>query len=271
MIKRLVAIMALVASILPASSVARDANGVVELRVPPMSLDPDKAYLLFRSSRVRAIEHTFMRVPSRARIAVWKAARQVAYDAALPGLQKKAKGGHVPSIEEFAFEYGEADNIFSTDTDRFLLDGAYLRTFLLEVPPGEYVIYGVSVGGRVLITCNCLGTVAFTAYPGTITNVGTLYAGTVHNQSPLAPLESNVGPSMSRYGWIMGQALVPPAKGEVVPEALRIFPLEPADMRAVAPFHDRFAASINRLAPIPGVLAYERGKVMDVKSGMLAR
>ncbi|MGC6331174.1 hypothetical protein [Rhizorhabdus sp. FW153] len=266
--------LALLASTSPVALPAREAKGVIELRAVPVALDPSKAYLLFRSSRAKSgmlgIENTFVRVPSLAETEAWLSARKVAYEAALPDLHKKAKGEPVPTIDEFSFDYDGPDNSFSTHTDRFLVDGAELRTFLLEVPAGEYVVYGVSVGGRALITCNCLGTVAFDARPGVIVNIGTLYADKVHKQSPLTQLESNVGPSMFRYGWIMGQALVPPKNGEPTPEVLRTFPVENARFRAIGPFHDRHAVNVNRLAPIPGVLAYDHGKVVDLNPAQAA-
>ena len=46
---------------------------------------------------------------------------------------------------------------------------------------------------QALITCNCLGSVAFQARPGAIKNIGTLYVDKVHKASPLEPLESNIG------------------------------------------------------------------------------
>jgi hypothetical protein len=75
---------------------------------------------------------------------------------------------------------------------------------------------------------------------------------------------------MFRYGWIMGQALVPPNNGTNTPEILHGFTVENAQLHAVGPFHDRLAVSINRLAPIPGVLAYDHGKVIDLKTGEIA-
>lgn len=273
MISRLIAITVLIAGLLPNAISAREANGVVELRAAPTALDPTKAYILFRSSRAKtgmtSIENTFLRMPTPAEIEAWLNARKAAYQAALPKLEKEAKGDPIQSIDEFEFAYKGPDNTFSSHTDRFLVDGADLRTFLLEVPAGEYVLYGISAAGA-LVTCNCLGTVSFVARPGVITNLGTLYADKVHKVSPLTPLESNIGPSMFSYGLIMGQALVPPSSDEPVPSILASLPIELAKFSAVGPFHDHFAANINRLAPIPGILAYDRGKVIDVRSGNVA-
>jgi hypothetical protein len=211
-----------------------------------------------------------LRIPTNEETAAWRTAREKAYQKALPSLTKKAKDGIIPSIDEFPFEYDGPENLFSSHTDRFLIDGKDIRTFLMEVPKGDYVIYGISFAGRTLITCNCLGTVSFPVRAGVITDLGTLYADKVHNQSPLSPLESNIGPSMARYGFIMGQALVPPTPTDAKPEILKHLSVENANLKAVGPFQDPLAMSINRLAPIADVLAYDHGKVIDVKSGNTA-
>ena len=76
---------------------------------------------------------------------------------------------------------------------------------------------------------------------------------------------------MFRYGLIFGQAVVPPAVGERPPAILGALPVLPAKFRAVGPYRDHLAININRLAPIPGVLACDRGKVIDVQTGSVAR
>ena len=102
-------------------------------------------------SGIISIEHVFLRIPTPAEVDAWETARQAAYEAELPRLQRRANGGPVPTIDEFPFEYDGPDNTFSSHARRFLVDGAEMRTFLLEVPAGDYVIYGVSVGGWALV------------------------------------------------------------------------------------------------------------------------
>jgi hypothetical protein len=274
MIRFLRALLVLIASLSFSPAVARQADSVVQLRAAPSQLDPTKAYLLLKSSRAKsglfAIEHVLVRVPSEAEAAAYRAARDEAYRAALPKLQQRAKDGAVPTVEQFPFVYKGAANAFATKSSDFLVDGD-LRTLLIEVPPGTYILYGVSVGSHALATCNCLGTVSFTARPGVITNMGTLYADKVHKPSPVPHLEDNVGPSMFKYGFIMGQAVVPATASSPPPESLRGLSIELADYHAVGLFHETGAQSINRLAPIPGILAYDRGKVMDVRTGQVAK
>jgi hypothetical protein len=242
-------------------------------QVAPAALSPDKAYLLLRSSTAKtgmmSIDHVLIRVPSEEEIEAYRKAKRLAYDAALPKLREKAKDKPVPTLEEFAFDYGGPGNMLITKSGKFIQDGE-IRTYLIEVPAGDYIVYGIGVGGRALVTCNCLGTVRFTARPGVMTDLGTYYADKVHKESPLPYLEDNVGPSMFNYGWIMGQAVVPPTQDAPIPPALAGFNRVLADYRAVGLYHDPSAGSINRLAPIPGILAYDRGKVIDVRSGKAA-
>lgn len=239
-------------------------------QVAPSSLNPDRAYLLLRSSTAKtgllSIDHVFVRVPLESELAEYYAARKAAYEAELPKLREKAKGGPVASLEEYPFDYAGVTNMFITKNGKFIQDGD-IRTYLIEVPPGDYIVYGIGIRGAALVTCNCLGTVRFAARAGVITDLGTYYADKVHKESPLPYLEDNLGPSMFKYGFIMGQAVVPAALDSPVPASLTGFSRVLAEYHAVGLFHEPSAGSINRLAPIPGVLAYDHGKVIDVRTG----
>lgn len=254
----------------PAVALAKGGDGVVNHSAAPAALDPAKAYLLFRSSTAKSgminIEHIFLRIPTDAEIAAYRSAKDAAYNADLPKLTKKAKDGKPPTIEEYDFAYDGPVNAFAVDAGDFLEDGE-MRTFLVEVPAGTYILYGVSVGGRGITACNCLGTVKFAARAGVITEMGSLFADKVHKESPIPHLEDNLGPSMFPYGFTMGQALVPPTEALARPASLATLPLELADYRAVGLFHEPGAEWINRLAPVPGILGYERGRVIDLRTG----
>ncbi len=267
MMRLLIAILLLLA---PYQSIAREAKGVTAMRAAPAALNPAKAYLVFQSSRGKSgmfsIEHVFLRVPTEAEIADYLAAKQVAYDKALPELTRKAKDGKVPILSEYAFDYDGPDNAFATKSGDFLIDGE-MRTLLLEVPPGTYVLYGSTLGSGGLVTCNCLGTVKFAAKAGEITNMGSLFADKVHKPSPIPHLEDNVGPSMFSYGFIFGQALVPATSADPVPAVLKAFPVVLAEYHAVGLFHEPGAGSINRLPAVPGILGYQRSKVIDGRTG----
>jgi hypothetical protein len=254
----------------PVVGLAKDNAGVTPLLVAPATLRGDAAYLLLRTSKAKSgmfpIQHVLMRIPSPQELEAYRAARKLAYDRALPELTAKAKGGKVQTIDEFEFDYDGKANSFVVDSGKFIEDGE-MRTILLEVPPGSYVLYGITLGNRGLVTCNCLGTVRFDARAGAITDVGSLYADKVHKKSPVPHLEDNLGPSMFQYGFIFGEALVPPDAATPVPAALKSLTVEPARFEVVGEYYEPGAGSINRLAPIPGLLGYNRGRAVDLRTG----
>lgn len=254
----------------PVPALAKDDAGVTPLLAAPMALRSDAAYLLLRTSRAKSglfpIQHVLLRIPSAQELDDYRAARKIAYDKALPELTKKAKDGKVPGIDEFEFDYAGKANSFVVDSGKFLEDGE-MRTILLEVPPGDYILYGITLGGRGLVTCNCLGTVRFGARTGVVTDIGSLFADKVHKPSPIPHLEDNLGPSMFQYGFIFGQALVPPDSTTPVPAALHSLAIEPARFEVVGEYYEPGAGGINRLAPIPGLLGYDHGRAVDLRTG----
>jgi hypothetical protein len=252
---------------------ARDNVGVLPLLMAPSTLKADTAYLLVRTSTAKSgmfpISHVLLRIPTAAEIADYRAAKRLGYDAALPELTRKAKGGNVPSINDYAFDYEGRANAFVVESGKFIEDGM-MRTLLLEVPPGDYVVYGSTLGKGGLVSCNCLGTVRFAVNAGVITDIGSLYVDKVHKPSPIPHLEDNLGRSMFQYGFVFGQALVPPETVTPVPAALRGLKIEAARFEVVGQYYEPGALSINRLAPIPGLLGYVHGKPVDLRTGKAA-
>lgn len=266
----MIAALALAAAVAaPLAASAQEAGGVTSLQAAPTSLKPGSGYLLLRTSTAKSgmmpIRHVLLRIPTASELEAYRTARQAAYTAALPELTRKAKGGRVPGIDEFAFDYRGPVNTFVVDSGKFIEDGE-MRTVLLELPPGTYVLYGSTVGGRGLATCNCLGTVSFGVGAGAITDIGSLYVDKVHKPSPIPHLEDNLGERMFQYGFVLGQALVPADASTPVPAALRALGIVPATFTVVGQYYEPGAGGINRLAPIPGILGYERGRPVDLRT-----
>ena len=234
----------LAAALAAPSSAEKIDTGVVALQAPPSALRPDAAYLLLRTSTAKSglfpIQHVLLRIPSETDVK-----------------------------EQQTTGKGRA-NTFVVESGKFLEDGE-MRTVLLEVPPGTYVLYGTTVGSRGLVTCNCLGTVKFAARAGVITDMGSLYADKVHKESPIPHLEDRLGPKMFQYGWILGEGLVPSDASTKVPASLAAFTVEPARFEATPPFYQPAASTINRLAPVPGILGYKHGRPVDLRTGELAK
>lgn len=257
---------AILVSALPQAATAKEML-YEPLRAVPAQLDKDRAYVLVRVSTAKSglasIESVLMRIPQEEELAEYYAAKKAAYETALAKRAKTNSSDSIPSLEEFDFTYSKISNIFSIPAGKFLEDGE-MRTILLSVPPGDYVLYGVATGDT-LAVCNCLGTLQFKAEAGIITDMGALYADKVHKDSPLPYVEDNLGPSMGAYLFVFGQALVP-ASETPPPAILNGLPIKSATYEVVGQFYEPGVALINRLAPVPGILAYERGRPVDVRS-----
>lgn len=236
-------LLALALLVVPAFAAARVPKEMVEIREgQPVTIRPDRAYLLFRNFRppgVPDIEPVFLRIPSEA--------------------------------ERTA---GTLLNVQNIDESRPFVRGRPESVYLVEVVPGDYVLYGASYGSMParLYTCMCLGTVGFSAPPGIVTDLGHFLADNVVRISTVPELrpESGFGPSMNVYMPLVGATMRPAAPGLAVPEALHGANVRAAQYRAVGKFTDPGAMSINRLVPIAGVLGYDGGRVVDVASGRVA-
>lgn len=256
-----------------------------EMMVPAaagVTLKPDRAYLLLRTLKGSPAP-ALMRVPSEAELAAHEAARAAAFARAEPELVKtrnaalareqaaKAAGKPfretippVPSLETFDFVYEDISNLANVPMGKPLEKTDTGATHLLEVMPGDYVLYGVGFA-KALHTCLCLGTVGFAAPAGQITDLGTILIALAWRPSDIPELagETNMGASVNGHVALWAVALRP-ASG-AVPAALT--GVTPADYRAVGKFLSPIAFNINRLAALPGVLGYRGGDVLDLRSG----
>jgi hypothetical protein len=253
-------------------------------------LRPDRAYLLFRAVRppgVPAIQPVFLRIPTDAELAQYDEAKRSAFAAAEPELvrrwetqveraARRPAGGEGPpaaapprpSLATFNFVYTGIYNLVSMDSGRAFVRGQPETIYLLEVMPGDYVFYGLNWGAGIHV-CMCLGTVGFAAAPGIVTDMGYLLADRVDRVSAIPELraESGFGPGANAELAYTGATVRLPRSDTSVPEMLRSFEIRPAAYRAVGRFVEPHALSINRLAPVPGILDYDGGHVLDAATG----
>ena len=237
-----------------------------------------------------------MRIPNDAEMARYDAARRQAWLEAEPRLvrqresqlRKKAEAeaegrefkGDVPpppSLETFNFVWDEIANVRRVDSDKPLVNGRPESVYLVEVLPGDFVLYGASYGRDAvkpaLFACMCLGTVGFAAPAGTVTDLGYFMGDRVDKVSDIPELtaESGFGSSSVTFLAPLGATVRPVRPDSTMPDALRGRNVRPADYRAIGRFVDGRAMSVNRLAPVPGILAYEGRRVIDVKTGTDAK
>jgi hypothetical protein len=236
------------------------------------------------------IEPVFLRIPTAQELEEFRALKLVAYRKAEPKLlehrasqiranERAAAEGRayrqpvdpLPSLETFNFYPFNFTNLYNVNADKAFVPGRPESIYLLEVVPGDYVLYGLSyaAGPAALSACMCLGTVGFTAAAGQVTDLGHFLADNVDKVSSIDELkpESGFGPSVNGYRSLAGATMRPAPPGLPVPDALRGATVRRAMYRAVGKFVDPLAMAINRLVPIPGVLAYDEGRVIDVASG----
>jgi len=226
----------------------------------PLTLRSDRAYLLLRiDTGLSKFSADILRIPDQAELD--------AYDAAKRAAHAKA-GAKAPPLESFTFDYQGRPNFYELAPKKPLMTDGKLAVVLAEVPPGEYVFYGEGFAGF-LYECLCLGTVGFSAPAGKVTDLGTMLIAKAWEPSPIPELAGEVDLGRSAvmdYG-LFAVALRPLRSGDVAIAGLDPAAISAARLHAVGPFVDTKTLLINRLAAIPGVLAYDAGRVIDVASG----
>jgi hypothetical protein len=165
-----------------------------------------------------------------------------------------------------------ASNVFEPTPDSPYLEDGDEEVFLTSVEPGTYLLGGIALAGSgngVMVTSFCMGTVKFEAKPGVITDLGTIVHARDDQPTTIPELAQFVTGLRVGDGAFPTDAAIRPATSTAeVPETLKSLPLVAADYRAAPPLPNYTGAPLGRLAPLPGVLAYDKdGQVMDLKSG----
>lgn len=294
-VSNLVATVALACLPVVAHAAAKQVRDFVPVEAgTPVTIKPDRAYILFRTNRALAragIAPVLMRVPTSEEMARYDTARALAFSLAAPKLREErskvlarrmnaqAAGKPFndavppePTIDTFEFAWDGAVNIENADLGKPYLKGEDEQVYLIELRPGDYVVYGGSLGGIMrpgLHVCFCLGTVGFTANPGQIADMGYFLSDVVKMRSRIPELapESDFGPSSDPSLVLLGGTVRPATAGMAVPVGIPAKAVRAAEYRAVGRYFNPGAMGVNRLVPVPGVLGYDRGKVLDLRNG----
>jgi len=261
------------------SAYAKPPDELKELKAgQDFEIRSDRAYLLFRVAQqdgVKPLEPLLMRVPSEVELQRYEAARADAFAKELPNLNRQyerelerhqGRGDtsesalQRPTIESFAFVWDEVANLQDVDYGDKFVKTEHEETFLVEAKPGEYVFYGFtpSTGLPRLMFCLCLGSVGFTANAGELTDLGYLI-------SDFSLRGSNAPELEGRFGF---SATVRPARPDSsIPSALNNEKITAAKYRAIGRFFTPNAVNVDRLSPVPNVLEYAKGKVINPVTG----
>ena len=133
-------------------------------------------------------------------------------------------------------------------------------TYLSELEPGTYAYYGpmsMVPGGGLYGACYCMGTVKFEVKPGVITNLGDFL---LENWAS----DADVRVSGALLANTTGRSPVPPTY--LVPASLSAYKVVPADWRAQGKLNNFYGIGIARFPTVPGVLAYDRDRIVDLRA-----
>lgn len=148
------------------------------------------------------------------------------------------------------------------------------NVMLAAVKPGTYILGGVSATNwaskdeGVMVASLCMGTVRFEARPGIVTDLGTVLLALDNQPTDIPELKNLVSGKENGLSFTNLIAIRPAPASTPPPAALAALQPAPADYRAMPAFPNYPAAALSRLAPLAGVLDYDRnGDVVDVKAG----
>jgi hypothetical protein len=251
--------LALFAPAVAAAPAAAQAPGFVQFREKDtVTLRPDRAYVMIRSLGFASAVF-LLREPGADELAAYDSAKRAEY----------ARKPRKEPIEAFPFAWEGATNFYALDmTKPFARPAKDSRIVLMEVPPGDYVVYGIGYG-KIVAQCHCLGSVGFTAKPGVITDLGTSLVAFASDPSPFPELRDETGfGAVAKMDFaLFAVGVRPRSASDVVPAALTGKPIEAANFRAVGPWIDPARLHANRLAAMPGVLEYRGGIAFDPVAG----
>jgi hypothetical protein len=145
---------------------------------------------------------------------------------------------------------------------------------LFPLKPGTYVLGGITGVGcdlwcsYLVVSSLCMGTVKFEVKPGVITDLGAVVNAMHELPTDIPELTKMVaGKAVDIQSEFHDVAVRPPGADTETPDGLKSLPIMPADYHAVGWLPNYFGSYFGRLAPLPGVLDYDKdGNVLDLKA-----
>jgi hypothetical protein len=216
---------AIAAALMPCAG-SQAVNAAETQKAVPAKLDPARAYLLVRMGERTAN--------------LWNTLTIAAYDDKVQDLRGigRAKANPVAKTEDRIAVFGPKGHLTEQD---------HVRTYLMTVTPGRYVITSGPT------TCFCLGSYQFDAAAGMILDMGTLYIGPENGSSTwkaLAGLRSS--PDIEQRGYTVPEAMAiyPVTTAMAVPPGLEAFPRFKANYAPARRFGNHSGLLLNRVIPM---------------------
>lgn len=178
-----------------------------------------------------------------------------------------------PTDANLAFPAIEQENMVSIGPFNRFAKEKGRSIFLHMVPAGHYAFYGpIIIAAAAGGTCLCMGSIQFEVKPGQIVNTGTMVGNWMAERAkakaegrPVPPFTTEFPGKMTTTSWL------PPVAGDAIDPRLASFTIVPADLHASGRVPNYFGLQIDRLTPVPGVLDYDRDKVIDLKTQQQVR
>jgi hypothetical protein len=234
------------------------------------ALDPAKAYIFYRTQARLNIR--FLQTPDEAETAAYakRRAEALARARAKYAQAGDAKTAREPTDATLDFAPIAVEHLLLVSGQRPFDKGS--QAYVIAVRPGTYTLYGYFgiAANTQLSACMCMGSVRFDAPGGVITDLGEI------RMPEIEELLAEQGPmglafeGMAVQPELTTMTLAPATPAMEVPAALTGMPIRAAELRAAPKLPNYLGVLIDRLAPIAGVLAYARDKVIDARSGELA-
>ncbi len=279
-----IAISAAVLAVLATPATAKDKDPVfVENAAvkdkPAITLNPAKAYVLMRSEAQTPLY--LMKVPTAEDQAAYDKMRADALAKAQEKYRKKlasyerdlaaAKAARTSTatLGDRPVEPTEANFLFTPfnqlaavaigPVNRFAKTG--VSTYLHEMTPGTYRVYGFLglMGNAMMGSCFCMGSVQFDAAPGVITDLGLVGKD--------EPSKAPSGDSSYPTPLTSNRLFVAPGAEMPIDPRLASQRLVRAKFRASGKLPNYFGLTITRIPEMPGVLRYERDRIVDLTQG----
>lgn len=254
------------------AAAAADEQDVRQLKSKD-TLDPasGKAYFYYETD-VNKFDVFFLRSMTEAEQEKFFTGRAAALAEARAKLRERRDGAPgVPDEEllpDAAFAYVDDDirNLVRLDSGRVYEKDGDLRTYVVEVPPGEYTIFAAGVDGFTGGTCMCMGTVSFDAGAGAIVDLGTILVATEDGPEEIPELAAYEAPEyIRRKALPFKVALRLPRTGDPKPALFADSPTVPAQFSAAGPIPNFLGMLVNRMAPIEGVLTYDEDRIVQAQ------
>lgn len=263
---------------------------------PSISLEADRGYVFFRSDATAPIY--LMRDPSPEDLAAYEGMRAEAlvtarerYAKALASHQAEVKAAAKqpsyarPSVAPFnQVEPTEANFAFTPfhlltnvgigPLNRFSKGEDGASSYLHALTPGKYRIYGAITSdpnNGPAGTCFCMGSVRFTVGAGEVVDLGMIVTRQGRSRGPsagklaLVALTAGLAGAADDDDLSTGvYALAPVTADMAADPRLSAAKMRPADYRPSGKVPNYFGITIDRLPEIPGVMRYDRDRIVDL-------